>query len=185
MFISSACVLIILMLFLLFRIKTNRRNYLLSKIPSPKKTFLLHNLPLVFGTNPSELAKKFEHFYSVLGDVIHATFHPLDCGIVFVSDHEIAKVLSINQPDRARSLMYEFLSEWVGKNGLFLSSGFQQKSRLKFALFAFNPKFHKAYMKKAFHHYGVALKNLKTKEIIQMEISQWISNVILDFSFGI
>jgi hypothetical protein len=184
MFAESVLVLMSFLLFLLFRTKTIRRNYLFSKIPSPKKYFLLHNLPEVFGLDQSELFKKIQYYHSKLGDVIHVTFHPLDCGIVFVADHEIAKTLSNSQPNRTRSMIYEFLAGWVGSDGAFLGSGSQQKDKLKLLKHGMTPKFHQKYLKIATLHFKEAVKDLKQKEIKQIEFSSWISNVILDISFG-
>jgi cytochrome P450 len=184
MFAESVLVLMSFLLFLLFQTKTNRRNYLFSKIPSPKKYFLLHNLPEVFGLDQSELFKKFQYFNSKLGDVAHVTFHPLDCGIVLVTDHEIAKTLSNSQSDRTRSMIYEFLAGWIGSDGAFLSSGNQQREKLKLLKHGMTPKFHEKYLKIATLHFEQAVKDLKANKIKQIEFSSWISNVILDISFG-
>jgi hypothetical protein len=184
MFLSCAFSVLSFLLYMLFLIKTNRRNYLLSKIPSLKKYFLLHNLPEVFGLDKSELFKKFQNFDSKLGYVVHVTFHPLDCGFVFVADHEIAKILSNSQPNRTTSFIYEYLSGWIGANGGFLGSGTQKKNKLKLLRHGMSPKFHQIYLKRATFHFEEAVEGLKEKEIKQILFSSWISNVILDISFG-
>jgi hypothetical protein len=184
MFIISACVFILSLLFLFFRVKTERRNYLLSKIPSPKKYFLLHNLPTIIGIEPAELFKKFEQIFYELGDVVHLTLHPLDCGVVFVADYEVAKTLSNSQPDRTRSIIYEFLHGWIGSNGAFLGGGNQQREKMKLIKHGMTPKFHQKYIKIATFHLNEAVKELKAEQTNQIEFSSWISNVILDITFG-
>jgi hypothetical protein len=185
MFLSSAFIVLSFLLFVLFSIKTKRRNYLLSKIPSPKKYFLLHNLPEGFGLDRTELFKKIQDYSHKLGDIFHVTFHPLDCGVLFVGDHEIAQTLSTSQPDRTRSMVYEVLYGWIGSDGAFLgSAGSQQKEKLKLLKRIMDPDFHQKYLNLVSSHMETGLKELNVKNIKQIEFHSWISNVILDISFG-
>jgi hypothetical protein len=184
MFLSSAFIVLSFLLYVLYWFKTKHRNYLFSKIPSPKKYFLLHNTPEILGLDQTKLFKKIQYFYSELGDVFHLTFHPLDSGILFVADYEIAKDLSNFQPDRKRSIFYEFLLGWVGTEGAFFASKSVMKSKLKFIKYVLNQKFHQNYLKIAKQHHDSAIRNLKEKGVKQIEISSWYSKVILDISFG-
>jgi truncated hemoglobin YjbI len=184
MYLTSVLIVLSILLFALFRMKTNRRNYLFSKIPSPKKYFLLHNLPEVLGLDQTEVFEKIQNYHSKLGDIIHITFHPFDCGFVFVADHEIAQILSNNQPDRKRSIIYEFLSGWVGSNGAFLGSGSQQKEKFKLLKRTMNPEFHQKYLSLVSSHMEIAINELNITEKRQIEFFSWIDNIILDISFG-
>jgi hypothetical protein len=184
MFLSSAFIVLSFLLFVLFSIKTKRQNYLLSKIPSPKKYFLLHNLPEGFGLDRTELFKKIQDHSHKLGDIFHVTFHPLDCGVLFVGDHEIAQTLSTSQPYRTRAMAYRFLSGWVGSDGGFLGGGNQQKEKLKLLKRIMTPEFHQKYLNLVSSHIETGLKEVNIKQIKQIEFHSWISNVILDISFG-
>jgi cytochrome P450 len=181
MILTSFCALLIIALFLLFRIK---KYSLISQIPSSKKKFLLHNTFELLGLERCELFKKLESLHADLGDIFHLTFHPFDCGTIFIADYEIAKALSLHQPDRSRSSLYKSLSRWIGSNGLFLASGHQQKSRLKFVLFLLGPKFYPKYKKIANFHVEAALKFLISKAEKQVDVSLWASQVTLDVVFS-
>jgi hypothetical protein len=141
MFLTSFFVALILVLLVWYRIKTSRRDYLLSRIPSPKKNLIFHNALEVLGLDLNGIFKKFESWYHELGDVFHVTFHQFDCGTVFIADHKIADVLSLSAPDRTRSIMYKPLARWIGNDGFFLSSGNRLKTRMKMIANAFSPRF--------------------------------------------
>ena len=135
-----AYILISLLIFLLYRVKFSRRDKLFAKIPSPRKTFLLHNAPQVFGLSADELFQKFNNWHNQLGDVFHITLHKFDNGTVFIADTKIAEVLLMHQTDRKSSTLYKALSRWIGKTGFFLSKGENLKNRIKLMSSVFNPK---------------------------------------------
>jgi hypothetical protein len=184
MFLTSVCVLLVFLIWTFLRIKTSRRNFLLSKIPSPKKIWLFHNTFEIVGLKKCELFKKLETLKTSFGDVFHLTFHPFDCGTIFVTDYETLKVLSLHQPDRTRSVYYKSISRWVGLNGLFLAGGNHQKSRLKFIVFLLGSKFHHKYIRLANHHLNAAMNDLRGKDLTQFNCFSWANKVVLDVVFG-
>lgn len=113
-----------------FRFKYNRLFELQSKIPSPKKRLLFHNVLEFWNVGLEEVFRKFELWQHELGDVFHFTLYPLDAGSYIISDVKIAEALSLHKPDRSGSKNYEALSRWIGK-GFFLSAGKQLKTRMK------------------------------------------------------
>lgn len=140
MLVFSVLSAIMLFLLLLYQVVHSRRNLLFSKIPSPKKRFLLHNTLDLLAVNLEDLFKKFEQWHDELGQIYHLTLHPFDCGIFFIGDAKIAEALSLHQPDRSRALAYISVSRWIGADGFLLSSGNQMKNRMKPILNIFTPK---------------------------------------------
>ena len=131
---------IILLLFVLSRVNFSRKDKLFAKIPSPPKTFFLHNALQVLGLSTDELFQKFNSWYNEFGDVFHMRLHAFDDGTIFVADTKIAEVLSLHQTDRKRSTLYKALSRWIGRNGFFLSKGENLKNRMKIIASVFSPK---------------------------------------------
>lgn len=129
-----------ILIVVIYWIKFARRDNMFSKIPSPKKNFLLHNAAEFLGVSVEEIFKKIEKWHKELGDVYHVTLHPLDCGMIVVADHNIAEALSLQQPDRHRSRFYEAISRWIGADGYFLSPEKELKNQIKPILMATNPK---------------------------------------------
>lgn len=138
------CVLIAIAssLSLLYQVLFRRNNILLSKIPSPKKKFLLHNTFDFLGSNLEQLFKKFEAWHDDLGQIYHVTFHPFDRGSFFVGDAKIAEALSLHQPDRSRAFVYKAISRWIGANGFLLSPVEQIKNKIKPVLGGLTPKYY-------------------------------------------
>lgn len=130
------------LLFILYQAKYGRRNKLYSKIPSPKKKFLLHNALEMLNLSLKGIFEKFHSWHNDLGDVFHITLNAFDCGIVFIVDPKIAEAVSLHQPDRSRSILYRSLSRWIGDDGFFLSEEKRLKNRMKSINAVFNPKFH-------------------------------------------
>lgn len=79
-----ATVLISILSIMIYQVKFHRRNYLLSKIPSPKKWFLLHNSPIIVGKSLDVLFKEIASWHDELGSVCHMTLHPFDAGLALV-----------------------------------------------------------------------------------------------------
>ena len=131
---------IILLIFVFYRVKFSRREKLFAKIPSPKKTFFLHNTPQIFGLTTDKVFEKFKDFHSELGDVFHITLHTFDDGTIVVADTKIAEALSSHQPERSRGMLYKALSRWIGRNGFFLSKGENLKNKMKLLSSVFSPK---------------------------------------------
>lgn len=126
---------------LIYQLKYNRRNVLLSKIPSPKKKVFSHNALEFYGLNAEEIFDKLLLLHRDLGDVFHVTFHPFDDGIVVIADPDIAETLSNHQPDRSRSIIYKALSRWIGTAGFFLSPEPKLRALMKPINRLFHPKF--------------------------------------------
>lgn len=141
MFVISLVALIPLILLLLYQMSFYRRNKFLSKIPSPKKTALLHNSWDLIGISLSQVFQQLESWHTQLGDVFHITLHPFDDATIFIADGKLAEALSSHQPDRTESLLYKALKRWIGSNGFFMASGSQAKARMKPVLNVFQPKF--------------------------------------------
>lgn len=133
---------ILLLIFVYYRVKFNRKINLFAKIPSPPKTFLLHNTPQMLGLSTTKLLEKITTWHQELGDVFHIKLHTFDDGMIVVADTKIAEALSLHQPDRNRAKIYRPLSRWIGKNGFFLSKGEQLKARLKVISQVINQKMH-------------------------------------------
>jgi cytochrome P450 len=184
MFLLAACVSIISVLCVVLFVSKRNRGFDSSNIPSPKKSLFLHNAFEVLGLDLNGLFKKFESWFNELGDVYHVTFHPFDCGTVFVADYKVAEVLSLHQPDRTRSLMYKPLSRWIGENGLFLTGGSHQKMRMKMIANAFSPKYHDKYTALACGHFEECVNIIKKSGQKQMDFFPWCRNAILDIMFG-
>jgi hypothetical protein len=143
MFILIACALLFVLLFILFRVKTNRRNFLFSKIPSPKKTFFFHNALELFGLDSIGQLRKFEDLHTQFGDVFHVTLHPLDTGAVLIADHKIATAISMHAANRGKSKAYMGLERLLGKHGTFLSSGPHRKTIIRIVTNHYNTNFEK------------------------------------------
>lgn len=142
MFALIACVVIVLMVWILLHVKHRKRNLAFSKFPTPKKNFLIHNCLQMVGVNNARIIKRIEKWEQQLGEVFLFTIHPFDCGTIFISNPEIAEAVSLHQPDRTRSILYKSVGRWIGKDGFFLSTCEVSKKLLKPLLYNFNPKFH-------------------------------------------
>jgi len=126
-----AVTVIVIMLYVFFKIKYRARNSAFAKFPTPRKRFLLHNSLEMVGLDFVGFFKTFEKFHRELGDVFLLTIHPFDCGTIFINDPVIAEVVSFHQPDRSRSIGYKALGRLIGSDGYFLTSGDKLKSRSK------------------------------------------------------
>ena len=131
---------ILFLLFVVYRVMFGRRDKLFSKIPSPRKSFFLHNTPQIVGLSTDKLLEKFNSWHYELGDVYHFTLHTFDAGTIVVADTKIAEALSLHQPERSKAILYKALSRWIGKNGFFLSKGENLKFRMKIISKVFSPK---------------------------------------------
>jgi hypothetical protein len=126
---------------MLYKVKFSRRDLARSTFPQPRSLPLLHNSLEFISVKSHEVMKKFMQWHDELGEVFLFVKSPFDCGTVVVSDPVIAEVLSFHQPDRSRSSSYNFLSQWIGKDTLFLSSGNRLKQKQKIALVMLKPKY--------------------------------------------
>lgn len=137
-----SALIIIPVLYLLYQWKYGRRIELFSRIPSPKKKFLIGNSMDFIGKTMEDYFEQFQNWHRDLGEVFHMTFHPFSCGFIFVTDPKIAEAVSVHQPDRSRCLFYQSLSRWIGLDGFFLLPDTKAKIRLKHVANVYNPKFY-------------------------------------------
>lgn len=120
-----------------YQLKYRHRNLLLSKIPSPSKYPLIHNIPQFFGKNRQELFNSLEDLTASLGKVFHVTVDPFDCGIVIASDPKVAEGILSSQKLLDKSEEYDLIKAWLG-TGLLISSGKKWFQRRKIL----TPSFH-------------------------------------------
>jgi hypothetical protein len=118
-------------LFVLCKVKFSRRDAAFATFPRPPRIPFFHNLFLVLGEaarNPLETASRVQ---SELGEVFLITSSIIDSGIVIVADPVVAEAVLLHQPERSRSLFYESIAQWIGKDGYFLSPEKREQKKIK------------------------------------------------------
>lgn len=121
----------------MYQIKYWHRNLLLSRIPAPKKKFLLHNILDFYGKSINEIFHDLEELNRKLGSVYHFTLEPFDNGTVVTSSPKIAEVVLSSQKLLDKGDDYELMKAWLG-TGLLISTGKKWHQRRKILTPAFH-----------------------------------------------
>lgn len=131
------CIILIISFVIWHQIKYRRRDELLSRIPSPKKYPLIHNVPEFFGKNRQGLFETIETLSISLGQVYHITINPFDAGSLIVSDPKVVEGILSSQKLIDKSEDYDLMKAWLG-TGLLISTGKKWFQRRKIL----TPSFH-------------------------------------------
>lgn len=129
------------LLIVLYKQIYSHRNKLLSKIPSPKKDFYLHNSLAFYKKSLEEIFNQYDSWHKELGDVFHLTLNPFEPAIIHIADPVLAKAVSLHQPDRYNAMSYTPLRKWIGNRGFYLTSADLAKTRFKPLMKIQSPKF--------------------------------------------
>ncbi|XP_070493279.1 cytochrome P450 4d1-like [Chironomus tepperi] len=105
-----------------YQIKYRRQNYLLSKIPGPRKLPIFHHLIDFIGKDAKGVFDYLEIQGEKFSPVFHLTVSPFDPGSAIVSDVKIIEALLTSQVHIEKTIDYDLLVPWIG-NGLITSSG--------------------------------------------------------------
>jgi cytochrome P450 family 4 len=131
-------VLVLIATFLVWvRVKTRRKNELLSRIPSRKRKFLLENSMEFYGKTSKGVFDLFEEMKNELGSIYAFSFSAFDGGYVMISDPKLAEIVLLSQKLIDKGYDYESMRDWLG-NGLLLSTGKKWQQRRKIL----TPTFH-------------------------------------------
>lgn len=112
---------IIIAAFFWYKKKHERMNFLLSKIPSPKKYPILYHSPYFLDKNPSSFFYYLEELNKTFGDVYYICFGNVLNAFSVVADVKVVEELLTNNQELDKTTDYEYLSPWIG-HGLLLSS---------------------------------------------------------------
>ena len=130
--------LVSLIIFMICKVKLSKRHNAWATFPRPSGNLVLHNSLQLVGDKNKPLLETLTQWHDELGEVYLVTKSFFDCGTVVVADPAVAEAISLHQPDRTRSMFYTFLSDWIGKDGFFLTSTKSLKPKLNNILNAFN-----------------------------------------------
>lgn len=132
MFLISFLILSLVAFIAWYHITYQRQNYLLSKIPGPKKLPIFHSSLEFIGKSPIAIFKWLEDKTKIYGPVWHFTVTPFDTGCAVVTDVKVIETLLTSQVLLEKTVDYDLLVPWIG-TGLLISSGkkwFQRRKLL-------------------------------------------------------
>lgn len=175
----------ILLLFLVswYHIKFGHRNKLLSKIPSPRKWPLIHNIPEFMGKSPLELFIWFEKTKERLGNVYIVTFEPFDSGSIIVADPKVAEALLTSSKHLQKSNDYDMMRNWLG-DGLLVSIGQKWRQRRKILTSAFHFQILEKFMDVMNDHGNVLVEQLKKTNGRAIDVHEKLNLYALDVICG-
>jgi cytochrome P450 family 4 len=150
--------LLILSLFLWYQNKYQRRDQLLTKIPSSNKLFLVHNSLEFYGKSQAEMFQIFEEKRKTLGPVYNITLGLFDDGIIVVSDPKIAEEILSKSKFMNKGHIYNVLKSWID-DGLLTSTGSKWEKRRKVLSTAFHFEMLEKY---------VEIMNSKVKVLVEI-----------------
>ncbi|KAL7031167.1 hypothetical protein ACKWTF_006920 [Chironomus riparius] len=132
MYLISFFVLAVITFISWYQIKYRRRNFLLSKIPAPKKLPIFHHLIEFIGKDAKDVFDWLEEQGNKFSPVYQFTVSPFDPGCAVVSDVKIIESLLTSQVLLNKTVDYDLLVPWIG-TGLLISTGkkwFQRRKLL-------------------------------------------------------
>ena len=132
MFLISFFVIAVITFISWYQIKYRRRNYLMSKIPAPKKLPIFHHLIEFMGKDAKDVFDWLEEQGNKFSPVYYFTVSPFDPGCAVVSDVKVIEALLTSQVLHDKTIDYDLLVPWIG-TGLLVSTGkkwFQRRKLL-------------------------------------------------------
>jgi hypothetical protein len=135
--------LIILVLFVLYKVKFSARDAAWATLPRLRSKIMQLNYgfaELLELTHENSL-EKLNEWQEQLGEVFLVVKHPFDCGTIFIADPVIAEAVSFHQPFRTLALPYLSMSKFLGTDSLFMTvePNERLKQKLNIAFKALKP----------------------------------------------
>lgn len=133
-------ILILLVLFVLYKLKFSARDAAFKTFPRLGGNSFLQSLPDLLSLTPENGLDKFSNWHDDLGEVFLVTKHILDKGMIFVSDSAIAEKISFLLPSRTVASPYVQLIPWVGSDTgyIFSEDSSKMKQLIKILMFFMN-----------------------------------------------
>lgn len=167
-----------------YQAKYRHRNQLLSKIPSPRKYPLVHNIPQFFGKNRQELFNSLEELTATLGSVYQITVDPIDAGSVVVSDPKVAEGILSSQKLLDKSEEYDLMKAWLG-TGLLISTGKKWFQRRKILTPSFHFQILEKFVEIMDDHGKIFIQKLEKLNGQEVNIFPLVNHYALDVICGL
>jgi cytochrome P450 family 4 len=166
-----------------YRKRFERRDFLCSKIPHPKKWPIVHNSLEFIGKTPKELFDWMENTANEFGSVYYFSTGVFGSTFAVVSDVKVVEALLSSQSQLDKTVDYDYLVPWTG-TGLLISSGKKWFTRRKLL----TPGFHFSILEKFVEimndQGNVFVENLKKYDGKQVDIFPLTNFYALDTVCG-